>query len=130
MKIFKILLIVFGILIALGLIGAAFGTIGLKEVKSLSINDIDLSKIADGTYEGTYHKARWNYDVQVTIKEHKITEVINTNEKMKATEKLNKQIAQAIIDKQSLEMDAVAGASVNTKGFLKAVENALSSVGK
>jgi len=101
--------------------------IGMDEVKKLTISDVDLSRIADGIYLGSYHKGRWTYDVQVTVKDHAITTAKNTNKRMAVMKDFNEKIEAAIIKKQSPQVDVVSGATVNTKAMSKAVETALTS---
>jgi uncharacterized protein with FMN-binding domain len=104
--------------------------LGMGEVKNLVINSVDLSKISDGVYQGSYHKGRWTYDVQVTIKNHAITAAKNTNKRMAIMKDFNDKAEAAIIKKQSPQIDIVSGASVNTKALSKAVENALAPAAK
>jgi uncharacterized protein with FMN-binding domain len=120
----KGLLITIGIfgLIAFRLLGA---TAGMGEIRKMVINDVDLTSHADGVYKGSYHKSRWTYDVEVTVADHKIVAVKNTNDKTKMAKGFNKTAALAIIKKQSPKIDAVSGATISTKAFGKAVENAL-----
>ncbi|HMD68779.1 MAG TPA: FMN-binding protein [Chitinivibrionales bacterium] len=107
-----------------------FLNLGMGEVQRLVINSVDLSKITDGVYQGSYHRGRWTYDVQVTVKAHAITAVKNTNKRMGIMKDFNDKAETAIIKKQSPQIDVVSGASVNTKALAKAVENALAAVVK
>ena len=120
----KGLVIIAGIigLIALMLAGA---TAGMGEIRKMIVNDVDLGSIADGVYNGSYHKSRWTYDVEVTVAGHRITAVKNTNEKTKRAKGFNSAAASEIIKKQSPNIDAVSGATISTRAFGKAVENAL-----
>ncbi|MHC1685061.1 MAG: FMN-binding protein [Clostridiaceae bacterium] len=97
-------------------------------VKSISISNVDLSKISDGTYSGSFDALRVSADVSVKINNHKITdiELLNhKNEKGKNAE----IIPQRVIDAQSLDVDTVSGATNSSKVILKAIENALNSQG-
>jgi uncharacterized protein with FMN-binding domain len=127
MKVFRIVLIGIACLIALMVIGALVSTIGMSEIKKLPISDADLTKVSDGVYQGQFHKGRWTYDARVTVKSHRIVDVINTNERMGPMKGINAKIAQEIMTKQSPRIDAISGATVNTRAFQKAVENALES---
>jgi len=119
-------LIIVGSVVAFAGLMVMLLMIGSKEVKNLSINEVDLGKIADGTYSGMYKKSRWNYDVTVEVKGHKIISVINNNKSMeKMMGDLNKKITDSMLEKQSIVIDAVSGATINTRAFQKAVENAL-----
>jgi uncharacterized protein with FMN-binding domain len=115
---------VIAVLLALMLVGA---TSGMGEIRKLTIDNVDLTTIADGAYRGSYHKGRWVYDVEVTVVNHKITSVKNTNPKTNMAKALCDGVAASVIQKQSPRIDAVCGASISTKAFAKAVENALVS---
>ena len=58
----------------------------------------------------------------ITIKPASIK---NTNGKTNRAEKFNEKVAMEIIKKQSPKIDAVSGATISTKAFAMAVENAL-----
>ncbi len=121
----KAVKIIVGIMIGLFLIGAAFGSIGLKEIRQLSIMPVDLSTVADGTYKGSFDKYRWHYATAVTVKDHRIVSVSTTNTLDAPRKKISEAIGEMIVSKQSITIDAVSGASVETKAFCKSVENAL-----
>jgi uncharacterized protein with FMN-binding domain len=127
MKIFKIVLFSIGGLIALMVVLSLFLTIGMGEIKKLAINDVDLKKISDGVYKGSYYKSRWTYDVEVMVKDHKIVDVTNTNRQMAVQKDFNAKVATAIMKNQSPRIDIVSGATVSTRAYQKAVENALES---
>lgn len=127
MKILKIVLLSIAGLMAVMTALAFILSMGMGEIKKLVINDVDLAKISDGVYEGKYHKGRWTYDARVTVKDHHIVEVANTNKRMEMVKDLNTKTAQEIIKKQSPRIDVVSGATINTRAFQKAVENALES---
>lgn len=124
-KFLKITGLVFLGLIVLTVVGGMLGSIGMGEIKRLTINNVDLSQKADGVYRGSYHKGRWNYDVEVSVADHRITGIKETNPSMKMTQGLTRKVVEKIIAGQALKIDAVSGASVNTKALCKAVEIAL-----
>lgn len=103
---------------------------GMSEIKHLVIREVDLGRIADGIYTGSYHKGRWTYDVEVTVRGHRIVTVKNNNERMKAAGDWNAKAEAAIVQKQAIDLDVISGATVNTKAFEKALEIALSTPAK
>jgi uncharacterized protein with FMN-binding domain len=124
MKIVRNILIGLVVVIALGFF---FGTIGMGDIKKMSVGNVDLSAVNDGVYTGKFSKARWKYAFEVTVKDHRIT-AINTGANVKSGfEKIVNGAVDAIIKKQSLDIDVVSGASIDTKAIRKAVENALTS---
>jgi uncharacterized protein with FMN-binding domain len=122
----KVFMIVGGIIVLFAAIFIA-ATAGMGEIKKLVIKDVDLAMVGDGVYRGAFHKNRWTYDAEVAVANHKIISIKNTNAKMKKAEKFNEKVAMAIIKKQSPRIDAVSGATISTKAFAMAVENALTS---
>jgi uncharacterized protein with FMN-binding domain len=123
----KIALIVVGILALLAVPIGILMFYGMSEIRQLVIREVDLQRVADGTYTGSYHKGRWTYDVEVVIQNHRIKSVKNINARMKALKDWNESAEQAFIKKQSVNIDVVSGATVNSKAMQKAVEVALSS---
>lgn len=123
----RIVLIIIAALIALGAIGFFVGSLGIGDIKKMVINDVDLSKIDDGVYTGMFKKVRWLYEFEVTVKDHKIVSVKPTSKVKADYTKIANAAAEAIVRKQSVRIDAVCGATVDTKAIQKAVENALSS---
>jgi uncharacterized protein with FMN-binding domain len=119
---------VIGGIVVLSIFGRLFLNGGMEEIKKLIINDVDMSKIADGVYKGSYHKGRWSYIVDVTVKDHKITGIKNNSRLMNMMmPSLSKKAEAAIIEKQSPKIDVISGATINTRAMQKAVENALAS---
>jgi uncharacterized protein with FMN-binding domain len=121
----KTLLIIVGVIAALAVPLSVLMFYGMSDIRKLIVHDLDLSKLADGTYSGSFHKGRWTYDVEVHIQGHKLTAVKNVNPRMQAVEAFNTKIEQAMLERQNIGVDVVAGATINTLAFKKAVELAL-----
>ncbi|MGI6324721.1 MAG: FMN-binding protein [Bacilli bacterium] len=91
---------------------------------SITIEDIDLTTIEDGTYAGSY-KFFLNYvEVAVTIKDHSITK-IDLIEHQQGRGKKAEAIIEEVINQQTLQVDTIAGVTSSSKTILKAIENAL-----
>ena len=97
-----------------------------REDRNLQIADVDIATVPDGTYLGSYRG--WNkFDVVVTVSGGNITSIkIAEGSPAQATD-VTDDILQRVVNGQSLQVDAVSGATVTTNGLLKAVENALVS---
>ena len=96
----------------------------LKNLESLTLENIDLSSIEDGIYEGKYKVFPIAAEANVIVKDHKITEIElikHDNGKGAAAE----VITDMVIEKQTLEIDVITGATYSSKVILKAIENAL-----
>ena len=119
-------LIIIGIVGAVFGIGAFAGTRGMKEIKDMKINNPDTSKLADGVYQGEFHHARWNYVVEVKIQDGKIAGISNLSGGVAMKSAQSDFLIQAVIGKQKVNLDTFSGATIDSKSFLKAVENAIS----
>lgn len=126
-----ILLVVLGVVV----IAIGAGVVGVRTTvkrmeKSLelltrmTISDVDLSKIPDGTYTGSYEVFPVSAEVKVTVAGHKITGielVKHRNGQGKGAEVIPGKVVEA----QTLQVDIVSGATYSSKVILKAIENAL-----
>lgn len=121
------------IVVALLLIGLAIGIKLLmdvqsyqNEIASMQINTIDLTNVPDGTYEGSYDADLIKVKVLVEVKDHIISHielVQHDNGKGSPAEAIIPQV----IESQSLNVDAVSGATNSSKVILKAIEIAINS---
>jgi len=100
-------------------------TAGRRACKNLSISQVDFSKLKDGTYTGLHKGGRFSNKVQVTVESGRVTGISIVRDVWFHEANTTKQIINTIIEAQSLQVDAVSGATLTTKAYLKAVENAL-----
>jgi len=112
------------VLAALIVVMVVYSLFGLQKTLGLTINEVDLAEIADGTYTGTYDSYRWTTTVEVTVKDHAIT-AIAPLKAQDGRENLIAELTQSILAQQRTDVDAVSGATASSKCFLKAVETAL-----
>ncbi|MCX6087772.1 MAG: FMN-binding protein [Caldiserica bacterium] len=131
-KLKTILGIFLGILVV-AIIGAYLGfkTIesNLNKLKDLKISNVDISNAADRTYTGSFQAFPIAAEVKVTIKNHKITgiELVKHRTGQGAPAEI---IPDKVVETQTLEVDAVTGATYSSKVILKAIENALNNANK
>jgi len=87
----------------------------------------DLANKPDGIYRGEYDvsKTPINVVLDVTLGNGRITQITIIEHTCSPFGKKAERITEGIINKQSLSVDAVSGATVSSKGILMAVENAL-----
>ena len=95
-------------------------TRGLSEMQKLVINDVNPVELSDGVYSGEFSRYRWSNTVKVTIDGGRITDI-----QPDSGETLQQELSERIIAGQSLLVDINTGATVSSKAFLKAVEEAL-----
>ena len=95
----------------------------------VDLNDIvvttpDMSKIADGKYEGNSKVGPVRVKLEVTMQNGVITSIDIIKHFNGRGEKAE-IIVPRVIQAQSLNIDVVSGATASSKALLKAVENAL-----
>ena len=88
------------------------------------VKNINLMEMDDGVYKGSYSAFPVSVIVDVTIKDHKITE-IGLVEHSNGQGKPAEVITQKVIEEQSLDVDSISGATYSSKVILKAIEDAL-----
>jgi len=122
----KKLLIALGIVVVILAAGFIFITNGLSEGAKVPLYGIDLSDKPDGSYTGTYDFKRWTNTVTVQVKDHRITSIEFVNDVAAAgiTDCAN-EVFRRVIEAQDTKVDAVSGATVTSKAYLKAIEDAL-----
>jgi uncharacterized protein with FMN-binding domain len=96
-----------------------------RNLSQLTINNVDLSKVQDGTYEGSYKLFPIYVKVEVHVKNH-IIEEIKILEHQNGQGKPAEAIPDKVIEAQSTKVDIIVGATGSSKVILKAIENALS----
>jgi len=95
-----------------------------SKVNEINISGVELSQINDGIYTGECDVDFIRAKVLVTVKGGRLQAVVlveHYNGKGESAE----QIIGKIIEKQTLEVDNIAGATNSSKVIKKAIENAL-----
>ncbi len=125
-RVFLVILVVvaviFGSVLGIGI----WMTRGMNEMLDLAIGEIDLNKLRDGVYSGSFEGYRWSNTVEVTVESHKIKDIQIVKKHSFQRDELVNELSERIIQQQSLKVDVVTEATVSSKAFLKAVEDALS----
>lgn len=120
----KVLLITFIVILFLFITGKIVMGNMVKNVKNISVSMPDLSNIQDGNYIGEYSITPVHVKVEVSVNNHQITDIsiLQHDNGLGSTAE---SIVNDIVEEQSLDIDAVSGATVSSKCILKAVENAI-----
>ena len=85
-----------------------------------------MKRIENGVYKSKYSGGRWSNEVNVTISERKVTKIdIVKSVSFEMTE-VTSVLVKNVIEKQNTTIDIISGATVTSKAYLKAIENALS----
>ena len=95
-----------------------------KKIAATEIQTIDLKTIEEGVYEGFYDVYMINARVMVEVDSNKIVSIELVEHKYDKFS--GEPMIQRILDKQSLEVDVITGATNSSKTVLKAIEIALS----
>jgi len=124
--------------IALVIVAALAATGGLgwsrllkehQEARSLPLNAVNFGKLNDGTYHGSYpggmYKWRAN-ECDVTVTNGKVTGIQLAGSKDPGGKNTQHEaLYDRVIQAQSLQVDTISGATLTSKAYLQAVENAL-----
>jgi uncharacterized protein with FMN-binding domain len=122
LKIFITLIIIIAVIIAAVMISL---TQGLEEGKNIEIKGINMTNVVDGTYKGRYEFRRWSNEFEVVVKDNKITDIKVLNDVKYASPAVSDKLFDEVIEAQDTKVDAVSGATVTSKAYLKSIENAL-----
>ncbi len=127
-KRYKVLIIVFFILLVIGVSGKLILDKierDLESVMNIELEDIDLSEISDGTYLGSYKKIPIEVHVKVVVTNHVITDIEITKH-VSGQGKPAEVIIDDVLSEQSLDVDLISGATYSSKIILLAIKDALS----
>lgn len=91
---------------------------------AVSLKTPDLAQVADGQFVGQYELGPVFTRVEVGVKDHKITR-FTILEHRKGLGGKAEALATTVVERQSVELDAVAGATASSVALLKAGELAL-----
>jgi uncharacterized protein with FMN-binding domain len=102
---------------------------------SIPVNEVDFSVIENGLYPGEYTvalpagamAAYKSVSVTVTIDSGRAQAIIIESPDSIAESEDFKDLTLRVVKEQSLMVDGVSGATITSKAFFKAVENAVSA---
>lgn len=112
----------------LSLLFVLLATVGIVALllrpRPLTVENINISNVEDGTYVGICQNKILFGVVQVEVVDKEITTIQVLEHKQSYMEQAE-SIADSVIQKQSLEVDAISGATLTSDTILKATEDAL-----
>ena len=123
----KILIIICIIILSIIIIGSiAYNRINknLQTLEDIKVSTIDLGLLEDGVYKGSYAVFPVKVKVEVAIKDKRI-ETIKIVEHDNGKGKAAEEIVDTIIEKQTIDVDVIAGATYSSRVIQKAIEAAL-----
>jgi uncharacterized protein with FMN-binding domain len=124
---YKVAIVIGIVLVILFILGLILNERYKKDLDKLilmEITDVDLTKVADGDYNGSYTSFPLFAEVKVTIENHIITDITLLNHDNGQGEKAE-VIPDKVIEAQSLEVECISGATYSSKVILKAIQAAL-----
>ena len=124
--ILKIVLLVVAVFILVAAGGVFYLTRGLDTGAKVEINNVNLTTVSDGIYDGKYNSGRWTNELSVTVKDHKINKIDVVKDVAFPNQESTQQLFNKVIEKQEIDVDVVSGATITSKAYQKSIENALS----
>jgi uncharacterized protein with FMN-binding domain len=100
-----------------------------KEARSLPLNAVDFGRLSDGTYHGVYEGGMYKWranECDVTVTNGKVTGIQLVGSQDPGGKNTQHQaLYDRVIQAQSLQVDTISSATLTSKAYLQAVENAL-----
>lgn len=98
-----------------------------SEAKNEAVAAETLADLEDGEYEGSANGYGGVIKVKVTIENHSIKaiDILSASGETKSFFNRAKSVVDAMIEKQSTDVDGVSGATYSSEGIIAAVKNAL-----
>lgn len=100
-------------------------SVGYPGEDAASKTVINLSSIPDGTFLGDVTLENLTYRVEVTVKDHLITDVEILKIGNSEYEAEARAVIARVLEAQSTDIDTVSGGTISSEALLKAIENAL-----
>lgn len=119
-------LMVLVIIIGMFFIGLQFKLKEINnEVSNIDIKNVDITSLEDGIYQGEcYIDEFLGASIEVRVEDGQIKSIGFVDHKYGKGKKAE-AIVDKVIERQSLEVDAIAGATGSSITILKAIQNAL-----
>ncbi len=103
------------------------------EARNLPLAEIDFSKLSSGKYRGYYAGGMCGWrenECKVTVDSitgdsSRVTEIELVWSAEDPTQSFLQELYNRVIEKQSLQVDVISGATLTSKAHLKAIEDAL-----
>ncbi len=98
----------------------------LEELAKMSLREINLDEIPDGTYSGSLSVFPVSAIADVTVKNREVAE-INLVKHFHGKGEAAEAISYDLVRAQALKVDVISGATYSSMLILKAIEDALGS---
>lgn len=101
------------------------GTKTYQQIRNMPIGEVDLSRVEDGSYTGSFSYWTVTNTVRVTVADSRITAIEIVQGGINSYGIKAHVLTNTILEKQTPNVDTVSGATTTSKALMKAVENAL-----
>jgi len=115
------------LVIILPIAAILFFSCSSSQYKNVEASLPDLTQKADGSYPGeaNFKGVPTSVTLETVIKNHKIISINIIRHSASPIGKKAEKITDTIIERQSLDVDVVSGATISSNAIRKAVENSL-----
>jgi uncharacterized protein with FMN-binding domain len=86
---------------------------------------INFADMVDGTHRGRFTYGAFIYIVDVVAEGGRITDIVIIQNKDNEPSMRAAAVLEKVVEEQTLQVDAVSGATASSKALLKAAENAI-----
>lgn len=121
----KTVLIITAAAVLIGLLFITVNFISLNKIRNMTINEPDLKVLENGKYIGQAEVAGFSYVVEVIMTDNRIDRIKVLKNSNNAYARWAEGVIHKIIREQSLQVDAITGATTTSKALMKAVSNSL-----
>jgi len=124
-------IIIVGAVVAFIAISGFILSSGLTDFNNVMLRGINLAGVPDGSYTGSYENGRWTNTLTVHIADNRITDIdIDNNVVAAFVTNCSDELFSRVIQAQDTKVDAVSGATLTSKAYLKAIEDAIFSASR
>jgi uncharacterized protein with FMN-binding domain len=123
----KLIIGIVGLLIIGGVVNTVMTMRTLQKYRRMEIAHADVATLADGVYRGEAEVGSFTYKAEVTVQNHRITDVQFLDQRDSPYARYAEGVAPKMIAAQSPNVDTVTGATTTSKALMKAVEQALTN---
>ena len=86
---------------------------------------VDLARTPDGTYRGAAEHRGFTYEVEATVKAHRIADIQIVKNKKTRYGRKAEDVIPLVLEHQRADVDGISGATLCSTGLKKAVADAL-----
>lgn len=112
-------------LAALGLFFGVFNAIQLNRLRNLPIGEVDFTQLPDGQYAGAFEGGGGPYEITLEVHGGKLGDARLKVSRDSRYVQMAERVLLRVVEKQSLQVDAITGATTTSKCILKAAERAV-----